>query len=180
MNRETRRKEEKKKKNIKKTEELDTSIRGITILKVIGAVVLILLILYYILAVFVTKEIDISTNKNNDSSQTNNNSTTSVSNKILAAKTFDQTEEVYYVYFYNFTDEDQSISSALTSKSDWKIYRVDTSSSLNSNYVSEDNGNPNAKGIEELKVKTPTLIQITNEQITGYYEGSSNIITFLS
>lgn len=179
MGRELRRKEEKKSKNknIKRQEELDTSIKGSTIIKIVLVVGILLLILYYVLAVFVTKEIDVTGKKDNETSDTSN--TSSVSNRILASTIFEQKESVYYVYFYDFTDEDNNIASAISSKSDWKIYRVDTSSSLNQNYVTEGAGNANVMGIEDLKVKSPTLIQITDDKVTAYYEGSSSIITAL-
>lgn len=178
MGRELRRKEERKNKNIKKKEELDTSVKGSTILKILGVVLLILLVLYYVVAVFVTKEIDVSGNKGADTNDST--SASSVSNKILASAIFNQKEETYYVYFYDFEDEDSGISSAISSRSDIKIYKVDTSSSLNSKYVTEESGNASATTLEELKVKNPTLLEITNDQITGYYEGSSLIIDFLS
>lgn len=179
MGRELRRREERKNKKItaNKEIELDTSIKGITVFKVIFAIVLILLVLYYILAVFVTKEIDVSGGKNTD---TTDEVSSSVSNKILASAIFNQSEEVYYVYFYDFSDEDESISSALSSKSDLKFYRVDTSSSLNGKYVTEESGNRNVTSVEDLKVKDPTIIQVTNDQITAYYEGSSEILAFLN
>ena len=40
---------------------------------------------------------------------------------------------------------------------------------MNSKYISET-GNKNAKKLEELKVVAPTLIKISNETITEYYE----------
>lgn len=179
MGRELRRKEERKNKNkvIHKEAELDTSIKGSTVIKVVIFIALLLLILWYILAVFVTKEVDIS--KNNDTAS-DTTDTSSVSNRILASATFNQLEDVYYVYYYDFTDEDQSVASAISSKSALKIYRVDTSSSLNQKYVTEETGNATVTSIDNLKVKNPTLLQITNDQVTGYYEGSSNIIAFLN
>lgn len=177
MGRELKRKEAKKnKKNIKKEVELDTSIKGSTALKIIIFSILILLVLYYIIAVFVTKEIDISGSNNTDQTETTENS---VSNKILAKNIFNQKEETYYVYFYDFNEEDNSISSAINSKSDIKIYRVDTSSALNQNYITDDAGNRNVTSLTDLKVKNPTIIEITNDTITAYYEGSSEILSFL-
>ena len=40
---------------------------------------------------------------------------------------------------------------------------------MNSNYVSESS-NKFAKTLEELQVVSPTLIKITGEEITEYYE----------
>lgn len=179
MGRELRRKEERKNKNkvANKEKELDTSIKKSTIIKLVVFIILMLLLLWYILAVFVTKEVDVSGKNNTNDTAIDANS---VSNRILASATFNQPEDVYYVYYYDFTDEDKAVASAISSKNDLKIYRVDTSSSLNQKYVTEDSGNATATGIEDLKVKNPTLLQITNGSITGYYEGSSNIIAFLN
>ena len=170
---------QKKNKNItiQKKEELDTSIKGTTFIKIAGFILLLLLVLWYVLAVFVTKEVKIS-GKNDNKADTANTET--ISNRILANKTFEQKEEKYYVYYYDFQNEDKGISSAISRKNELKIYRVDTSSSLNKNYVTEDIGNNAVTGIDNLKVKSPTLLEITNDQVTGYYEGNNNIIKFLN
>ena len=137
------------------------------------------LVLYYILAVFVTKEIDVSGTKDNSTSESDT-TTSSVSNKILAVNTFNQTEETYYVYYYDFNDEDENISSLINNLNDYTIYRVDTSSSLNKNYVTEDEkGNNQAKSLEELKVINPTIIKVENDTIIDYYEGINSIKDFL-
>lgn len=184
MGREMRRKNarEMKKKNShynSSLNEMESEIHLGTVLKIVLAVALILFVLYYALAVFVTKEIDVSSGNDSNTAETDTTSN-SVSNKILAAATFNQKEEVYYVYYYDFSDEDESISSSISNRSDLKIYRVDTSSSLNSKYVTEDSGNASVSGIGDLKVKNPTLIQVTADQVTGYYEGSSSILGFLN
>ena len=179
MGRELRRKEERKNKNkvVNKEKELDTSVKMSSIIKVIAAIVFILLVLWYVLAIFVTKEVEISSGNDENNTATE---TSGVSNRILASSTFNQAEEVYHVYYYDFANEDKAVASAISSQSDIKIYRVDTSSSLNEKYVTEEAGNARVTGIDNLKVKNPTLLQITNDSVTGYYEGSSNIIAFLN
>ena len=181
MGREMRRREERKNKNIieKKQEVLDTSIKGSTIIKLILIVALILFALYFVVAVFITKEIKVTDNSKEETSDTSTD-TNGVSNRILATSTFQQAEEVYYVYYYDFNDSDDVVENAISGKSDLKIYRVDTSSSLNNKYVTEESGNKAVTGINDLKVKNPTLLQITNDQVTGYYEGSTSIIDFLN
>lgn len=176
MGRELRRKEEKKNKKINKQLDLNTDIKLITVLKVVFATILVLLVLYYILAVFVTKEIDVSGNNNSTSNEDVNSS---ISNKILASAIFNQTKESYYVYFYDFNDEDSSIASAI-SNSDISIYRVDTSSSLNKKYVTDDTGNREVNSIDNLLVKNPTIIKVENDQVIAYYEGSMEILAFLN
>ena len=181
MGREQRRREQFKNKNKKiREEELDTSIKWTTIVKLVCFIVILLFVIYYVLAVFVTKELDIS-NKNNEKStieETNNAS--SISDKILASNIFEQKEDEYYVYFYDFNDEEEVVSSVISSISDTKIYKVDTSSSLNANYVTEDKGNKKADDIDELKVKNPTVIKVESDKIVEYYEGSNDIYKGLS
>lgn len=180
MGRELRRKEEKKNKNknIKKVEELDTSIKKSTIIKLVLFIAILLFVLYYIVAVFITKELKI-TGFDNDTETTETTDTTSTTDKILAKNIFNQKESTYYVYFYDFSDADENIDSAISGKSDWKVYRVDTSSGLNQNYVTEENGNRNVTSISDLKVKNPTIIQVTNDKVTAYHEGSSEILSLL-
>ena len=181
MGRELRRKEEKKNRNkkvIEKEEELNTEIKGTTVLKVVSSIILILLVVYYIMAVFITKEIDIS-EKDNTKESSSETSTSSVSDKILASNIFNQQEEKYYVYCYDFTDEDEGVASAINGTSE-KVYRLNTKDGLNSKYVTSDAGNKNATSLENLKISNPTLLEISGDTITGYYEGRNSIIGFLS
>ena len=180
MGRELRRKEEKrnkKLKNIEENEDLKFEIKGLTILKVVSSIVLILLVSYYIMAVFITKEIDIS-DKNNNSAQSETEQA-SITNPILAANIFKQSEETYYVYCYDFNDEDEGVGNAIGGSST-TIYRVDTSDGLNSKYVTTESGNKSATSLDDLKVTNPTLLVISGDKITGYYEGRNDIMTFLS
>lgn len=183
MGREQKRKELKKNKKSINNNIEENTIKISTTIKILLAVVIILLIVYYGLAVFVTKEINISGSNNNNTSSSNENGAnneTNVSNKILASSTFNQPDSVYYVYFYNFSDEDESIASAIYNLTNNKVYRVDTSSGLNKKYVTEDSGNKNVSNINNLKVKDPTIIKIDNDKVTGYHEGVNDIINFIN
>lgn len=165
MGRELRRKQSKREgKSLKKEEVVEKNqikqLISITILLVV-----IIGLIYLISALFITKELDWF-DKNDDTT-----TPTLVSNTILASETFKQQEEEYYVYFYNYEDEDTDISSHITSKlSSSKVYKVDTNNGLNNKYVSEES-NKKAKNLDELKVKAPTLIKVTGETIKAYYEG---------
>ena len=174
MGREQKRKQDKNYK--KKINEDDIKLFTVSgAVKTVIGVLLILLISYFVLAFFVTKELK-SSNKKDDTAE---NSSNTVSNQILASKIFDQSEENYYVYFYDFNDEDDKISSTIGNSSD-TVYRVNTASGFNSNYVTEDKGNSSAKDLAGLKVKNPTLIKVSNDSIVEYYEGVSDILNHLS
>lgn len=173
MGRELKRKEAKKNKNINnKEQELDTKISWLTLLKITFFIILLLASVYYVLAVFVTKEIDISNKKEDNSEEVSNTNT--ITDRILASNIFSQKESSYYVYFYDFSDT-ENLYSLIDSNIDDKIYKVDTSSGLNSKYVSSEKGNKNATSLENLKVTNHTLIKIDDDKITKYYEGKNSI-----
>lgn len=177
MGRELRRKEEKKNnknKTLKRKEELNTGVKVSTIVKLVLSTTIVLLATYYSIALFITKEINISWSK--DSETTENVNT--VQNKILAKNTFNQKDSLYYVYFYDFSDEDATIAS-LVNNSELKIYRVDTGSALNQRYITKEESNRDVQSIADLKVKAPSLIMVVAGQVAAYYEGSSEIIGFL-
>ena len=161
MGRELRRKQAKREgKSLRNEETLESPSfkKGIITLLV---VVVFGGLIYLMSALFVTKEL----NWFNKSTNTIIKS----SNVILAVEAFDQKEEEYYVYFYDFKEEDTDITSLVTNSITTGLYKVDTSSALNSNYVSEES-NKNAKNIQELKVKEHTLIKVSGDTIVEYYE----------
>ena len=175
MGREQRRREQFQNKNKNKKQEIDTSIKLSTAVKLVVAIIIFLLAMYLVSAVFITKELKVSTNDNNKEA-TNNDTQNTIENKILASNIFNQKEEEYYVYFYDFSDEDELASSIVLSLEEKNtVYKVDTSSSLNNNYITEEKGNKKAKNLSELKVKSPTVIKIESDKIKKYYEGTEEI-----
>ena len=166
MGRELRRKQAKKEGKSLEREELieKNSIKKYVIIT--SSLIIVLTILYFVTALFITKELDWFNKKDNDTSESN-----SISNTILASATFKQSETEYYVYFYDFNEEKNSITDIVNNKlSGEKVYKVNTASAMNTNYVGET-GNKNAKTLEELKVVAPTLIKISEDKIVKYYEG---------
>lgn len=144
------------------------------LLKVLGIVLGVLVLVYLLVGIFVTKEISFGGNKNNSSEVTMN------ADYLLASETFRQKEDKYYVYFYDFSDKNNDVESAITSKlSESRVYRVDIKSGFNSNFMS-DTSNVKAQKKEELKINGVTLIVIENGKNVNYIEGSDNIITFIN
>lgn len=177
MGRELRRKEAKKNGIKLKEEPISNQTNWKQITLTIGIILLILVILYFILAIFVTKDIDLSNNKDTNTS-TQENSTANVANPILANAIFKQSEEVYYVYCYDFSDIDTNVGNTISSNLiDEKVYRVNTKDSMNSKYVSEE-GNKNSSSLDNLVVSNPTLIKIENDTITLFLVGSDEIINY--
>ena len=175
MGRELRRKQAKKEGKSLKNENITEDYSLTKFVKVSVIVILSAVFLYLVSAIFITKEINLF-GKNNTTNTTNQ----TVSNAILAKSIFNQSEESYYVYFYDFKESNNNINTIVSSKlSESKVYRVDTSSSFNSKYVS-DTSNRNATTLENLKVVKDTLIKIEGDAITMYLEGEEEITNNLN
>lgn len=164
MGRELRRKQAKREGKSLKNEEIKveynvkkTVITCVIVLVSIGLV-------YLISALFITKELDWF------SKEEVKENTSGVENSILASAIFKQKEDEYYVYFYDFNEDNNMYKNIVSSKlSSKKVYNVDTSSGLNSNYVS-DVSNKKATGLDDLKVINDTVIKIVGDTIVEYYE----------
>lgn len=167
MGRELRRKQAKKDgKSLEKEEIIETNQIRKYILTVVG-IVGVFAIIYLVSALFITKELDWFDKKEKEEEKES-----SVTNAILASNILKQSEDSYYVYFYDFDEKEQDskITTLVNNKlSGSKVYKVNTKSAMNSKYVGETS-NKNAKNLDDLKVVTPTLIKIDNSTITEYYE----------
>lgn len=166
MGRELRRKQAKKEgKSLQR--ENDTKKNEIkSLIKIILLLVFIISVIYILSALFLTKELDWF-NKDEETQDKN-----TISDSILASSIFNQKEEEYYVYFYDFNEEKGELTQEVVNKLSGKpLYKVDTSSAMNSAYVGEI-GNKKAKKLKDLKVVAPTLIKISGETIVNYYENT--------
>ena len=164
MGRELRRKQAKREGKSLKNEEIkeEYNVKKIVITCVI--VLVSIGLVYLISALFITKELDWF------SKEEVKENTSSVENSILASAIFKQKEDEYYVYFYDFNEHNNMYKNIVSSKlSSKKVYNVDTSSGLNSNYVS-DVSNKKATGLDDLKVINDTVIKIVGDTIVEYYE----------
>lgn len=164
MGRELRRKQAKREGKSLKNEEIkeEYNVKKIVITCVI--VLVSIGLVYLISALFITKELDWF------SKEEVKENTSGVENSILASAIFKQKEDEYYVYFYDFNEDNNMYKNIVSSKlSSKKVYNVDTSSGLNSNYVS-DVSNKNATGLDGLKVVNDTVIKIVGDTIVEYYE----------
>lgn len=168
MGRELRRKQAKKEgKSLVKEEIIEKHpFKKFTIITCV--LLLIMGIIYLATSLFITKELDwFSKKENNDETKEE-----TVSDSILASAIFKQKEEEYYVYFYDFNEEKGTVTDFVNQRlSSEKVYKVNTESAMNAKYVS-DTSNKNAKTLEDLKVKAPTLIKIKGSEIKEYYEAN--------
>ena len=164
MGRELRRKQAKREGKSLKNEEIkeEYNVKKIVITCVI--VLVSIGLVYLISALFITKELDWF------SKEEVKENTSGVENSILASAIFKQKEDEYYVYFYDFNEDNNMYKNIVSSKlSSKKVYNVDTSSGLNSNYVS-DVSNKKATGLDDLKVINDTVIKVVGDTIVEYYE----------
>lgn len=173
MGRELKRKQKKKYEgSVKENEEVNLfTVSGL--IRTFAGIVIVLFLSYLILGFFVTKEL--SFKKSSKSTSSSSSDTSSVSNQILASNIFAQQEDSYYVYFYDFNNEDEKIKDYISGINE-TVYRVNTASGFNSKYVTSDKGNSSAKSLSDLKVKNPTLIKVSNDSIISYFEGVNSII----
>ena len=164
MGRELRRKQAKREGKSLKSEEIKVEYN---VKKIVITCVIVLVsigFVYLISALFITKELDWF------SKEEVKENTSGVENSILASAIFKQKEDEYYVYFYDFNEDNNMYKNIVSSKlSSKKVYNVDTSSGLNSNYVS-DVSNKKATGLDDLKVINDTVIKIVGDTIVEYYE----------
>ena len=174
MGRELKRKEAKKNGQDIKKVNTSTELDWKKIVITFSVIVIFVVVIYFILAVFVTKEVG----SNNTTNTSDNSSNNTVANPILASDIFKESEDSYYVYCFDFDEQDTNISNIISNKlvSD-KVYRVNTKDSLNKNYVSEV-GNKNATSLEDLKISNPSLIKIENGSITMFLVGKQEIINY--
>lgn len=165
MGRELRRKQAKKDGKSLERNNIEEKNQIKKLLKIVVLLILIIGLIYIISGLFITKELKWFSKSNSEEQHSK------ITNSILASEIFKQTDQEYYVYFYDFNDENEEISNVVLGLTN-KVYKVDTSSALNSNYVLNDSntGSKNAKSLEELKVVNSTLIKIVEENITEYYE----------
>lgn len=169
MGRELKRKQAKREgKNVREVQKKSKE-KPLTIRTFVGILVMLLfffIVLYILTGLFITKELKWF-NKDSD-----NNEVTELENKILAVDSLRQTEEEYYVYFYDTTDENSEVSNLLYSLIE-KVYRVDLHDDFNSNYVGEPSGI--VENISDLKVSNPTIIKVSSEKIIEFYSGVEEI-----
>lgn len=136
-------------------------------------VVLVIAVLFYLLTVYITNKPDKVRIAEGSISY----------EQISAGSTFNMSDKKYLVIFYN-RDNSGDITTAVSNyKSKDKalpIYYVDYNDAINASVTSKDSSNPKATKASELKVKNPTLIEISNGSISQYIEGEEKVIDYLS
>lgn len=153
---------------MKKTNEL---FEFKTLIKVIIGVIVFIGLAYF----FTDKVVKDDTKSNSQQETTTNNF-----NKTIMGVMFTLPEETYYVILYDSTKQaatnyDKMQTDYLTSTTVTKLYYVDLNETFNTKYYVENNSNPKAKSLEELKIMDGTLLEFKNNKIISYTEGFQSI-----
>ena len=173
MGRELRRKQAKRDgKNVREVQKKiqDKPLSPKTFMVIMVFLVLFFAILWLLTDMFIT-------NKSKWFGTNEEENIVQIENKILATDSLSQTEEEYYVYYYDTEEENAEIKNKLYSVKE-KIYRVDLHDDMNSNFVGEVSGI--VESIENLKVSDPTLIKVSSERIVEFYTGKDEIVSALN
>lgn len=141
---------------------------------ILGIILLIIVILYLIIGIFVTKDIKIFRNTDDEVISTIQYQ------EILAGQTFNMNQDEYYVIFSDSTGNYYSIYKNIAdSQTDKSIYLVDLSNPLNQSYVS-DESNKDVQKASDLKVKDNTLIKINNKTNIEYIDDRNTILSYFN
>ncbi|MBR3117248.1 MAG: hypothetical protein IKF36_05170 [Bacilli bacterium] len=171
MNRKQTLKRLKKEKKAKNT-VTDTNYANRFVMT-LGLVLLVSIASYLVIGIFITKTIKFGGDEEEKTEVVIDNNT------ILAGQIFDQKEEEYYVLVYDVSDTKTMVNSwkSLYSGKEnaLKVYVVNSKISLNNNYIVKEDSNTSPTGYEDLKIKAPTLIKISNKTVTEYVEGEDEI-----
>ena len=101
--------------------------------------------------------------------------------EILAGESFNQ-NGVYYVIYYDSTDEYSTISSLISSyqlnNTDTKLYSVDLSNGMNKKYITD--GDIVTSDASSLRVKDNTLLKFNNGEVSEVITDTSEITNFLN
>ena len=146
-----------KKDYLNKKKGLPSEVKK-TIIIIVVAVVL-LVGMYFLTTVILNKDSD-------DNSKITENAIQY--DEILAGESFNQSEDEYYVIYYDSSNEYSVISSLISSyqlnSSDTKLYSVDLADGMNKKYVTD--GNIVTDNASSLRVKDTTLLKFNNGEVS--------------
>jgi len=149
--------------------EYTTSIK--TTLIVLGVVVLVFLLFY-----FITLAINDKNRKLNTKEEEKNPAEIQYS-EILGDDTFVMTPDEYYVLFYDFDSPNavyyDYLCNQYSSVKGQYIYKVDLGNGFNKKFIATNKTKKKAKKAGDLKVKEATLLKVVKGKNKGYIEGTT-------
>lgn len=160
-----------KKDYLNKKKGLPSEVKK-TIIIIVVAVVL-LVGMYFLTTVILNKDSDDNSKITEDAIQYD---------EILAGESFNQSEDEYYVIYYDSSNEYSVISSLISSyqlnNSDTKLYSVDLADGMNKKYVTD--GNIVTDNASSLRVKDTTLLKFNNGEVSEVITDTNEITSFLN
>lgn len=160
-----------KKDYLNKKKGLPSEVKK-TIIIIVVAVVL-LVSMYFLTTVILNKDSD-------DNSKITENAIQY--DEILAGESFNQSEDEYYVIYYDSSNEYSVISSLISSyqlnNSDTKLYSVDLADGMNKKYVTD--GDIVTDNASSLRVKDTTLLKFNNGEVSEVITDTNEITSFLN
>lgn len=160
-----------KKDYLNKKKGLPSEVKK-TIIIIVVAVVL-LVSMYFLTTVILNKDRD-------DNSKITENAIQY--DEILAGESFNQSEDEYYVIYYDSNNEYSVISSLISSyqlnNSDTKLYSVDLADGMNKKYVTD--GDIVTDNASSLRVKDTTLLKFNNGEVSEVITDTNEITSFLN
>jgi len=157
-------------KNMKRIEkQINNSNNEVnTIIKIVVGVLLVLGVAYFLIGVIVG-EIKFGKKEKIEIQYS----------EILAERTFRQKDTEYYVVFYKFSEEDAFFNAIIENLGyTLEVYKVDLDKKFNSLYIGDVNTKPTS--LENLKVKSPTLIKIEEGKASKVITGIEEIKKYVS
>ena len=102
--------------------------------------------------------------------------------EILAGSSFGQSEDEYYVIYYDSTNEYSTVSSLVSSYQlnggDIKLYSVDLSNAINKKYITD--GDIVTSDASSLRVKENTLLKFEDGEVSETITDLSEIMDILN
>ena len=102
--------------------------------------------------------------------------------EILAGSSFGQSEDEYYVIYYDSTNEYSTVSSLVSSYQlnggDIKLYSVDLSNGMNKKYITD--GDIVTSDASSLRVKENTLLKFEDGEVSETITDLSEIMEILN
>ncbi len=169
-----------KKKKIKidkiKTEEQEQIEK---FLKILGIILILILIIYGLTKIFVTKEAN-DENRKITAGEINYD-------KLIVGNILNQVYDEYYVFAYKGNDSNAIYYSSVIDKymskeSALKVYWIDLDNKLNEKYIADKSEviNKKPENLSDLKFKDYALLKIKNKKISNYIDNVEDAIKELN
>ena len=168
-------------RQIKRKEKINVSVEEndeiVRFVKVLAIVIVCIVGIYIFTRIFVTKDLF---NKDNLSKQEEIVPLSIDYNNTTLGALLNRPYKDYYVFAYSSKDKKANYYNIIASvyretEDNTKLYWADLNSPFNDLFVSEES-NYSTNKVDDLKVKGPTLIKVSNNKIVKFIENMDDIV----